>query len=67
MRFSVVVCFCGKEVFKMNIEVCCHLMAVVLCCLDSILLSVGRSLSSTFSFQPLFVFFLQIKSCHALS
>ncbi len=52
MTFSVVVVvvFCGKEVFKMNIEVCCDLTAVVLCCLDSIILSVGWSLSSTFSF-----------------
>ncbi len=37
----VCVCVCGKEVFEVNIDVCCHLTAVVLCCLDPVLLSVG--------------------------
>ncbi len=48
--------FCGNRIFMVNIEVCCHFAALVLCCLDTMLLSVWWFLSFTFSFQALFFF-----------
>ncbi len=55
VKFSVV-SFCGNRIFMVNIEVCCHFAAVVLSCLDTMLLSVWWFLSFTFSFQALFFF-----------